>query len=93
MKDAQTNHEGSLSIGYEHTESRMNNIAFQELYYGKYHTLSERIREIHSVTREEINSTIRRIFALPSLHLSFLAKLKAKEEEKIRKIFESYSYR
>ncbi|PJZ66178.1 peptidase M16 [Leptospira wolffii] len=93
LKDAQTNHEGSLSIGYEHTESRMNNIAFQELYYGKYHTLSERIREIHSVTREEINSTIRRIFALPSLHLSFLAKLKVKEEEKIRKIFESYSYR
>ncbi len=93
LQDAQTNHEGSLSIGYEHTESRMNNIAFQELYYGKYHTLAERIGEIHSVTRDEINATIRKIFALPSLHLSYLAKLKTKEEEKIKKLFESYSYK
>lgn len=93
LKDAQTNHEGSLSIGYEHTESRMNNIAFQELYYGKHHTLEERIREIHSVTKEELNSRIREIFALPSLHLSYLAKMKKQEEDKIRKIFESYSYR
>ncbi|TGK05273.1 insulinase family protein [Leptospira langatensis] len=93
LRDAQTNHEGSLSIGYEHTESRMNNIAFQELYYGKYHTLEERIKEIHSVTEEEINRTIRKIFALPELHLSVLAKLKPKEEQKIKSLFESYSYK
>ncbi|XDD59611.1 M16 family metallopeptidase [Leptospira sp. WS58.C1] len=92
LKDAKTNHEGSLSIGYEHTESRMNNIAFQELYYGKYNSLEDRIKEIHSVTEEEINQTVRKIFALPKLHLSVLAKLKAKEEQKIKSIFGSYSY-
>ncbi|TGL61731.1 M16 family metallopeptidase [Leptospira sarikeiensis] len=92
LRDAKTNHEGSLSIGYEHTESRMNNIAFQELYYGKYNSLEDRIKEIHSVTEEEVNGTIRRIFALPKLHLSVLAKLKTKEEQKIKSIFESYSY-
>ncbi|TGM14159.1 insulinase family protein [Leptospira selangorensis] len=92
LKDAKTNHEGSLSIGYEHTESRMNNIAFQELYYGKYNSLENRIKEIHSVTEEEINATVRKIFALPELHLSVLAKLKAKEEQKIKSIFGSYSY-
>lgn len=92
LSDAKTNHEGSLSIGYEHTESRMNNIAFQEMYYGKYYTLEERIREIHSVTLDELNSLAKKIFALPKLHLSVLAKMNAKEEEKLKKIFESFSY-
>lgn len=92
LQDAKTNHEGSLSIGYEHTESRMNNIAFQEIYYGKYYTLEERMREIRSVTLEELNSLSAKILALPKLHLSVFAKMNSKEEEKVRKVFESFSY-
>ncbi|PJZ70370.1 peptidase M16 [Leptospira perolatii] len=92
LQDAKTNHEGSLSIGYEQTDSRMTNIALQEIYYGKYFTFEERVREIHSVSLEEINELSRQVFAIPELHLSVLAKLGEKEEASIRRLIESFSY-
>ncbi len=53
---------GNLLLGLESTTSRMANIARQELYYGRYISMDEVIREIDAVTREDIVEVARELF-------------------------------
>ena len=41
---------GNLILGLESTSSRMQNIARQEMYYGRYYSPSEIIKEINSIS-------------------------------------------
>ncbi|MBM9500201.1 insulinase family protein [Leptospira sp. 201903071] len=87
LRDAQTNHEGTLSISYEQTESRMNTIALMELYYGRNYTFEERVKEIYSITLDDLNLFAKSVFGVPKLHLSALGNLGAKEEKAVGKLF------
>ncbi|MDV6234724.1 pitrilysin family protein [Leptospira ellisii] len=87
LLDAQTNHEGTLSISYEQTESRMNTIALMELYYGRNYSYEERVKEIYSITLDDLNRFAQSVFGIPKLHLSALGNLGLKEEKAVRKLF------
>lgn len=78
-----TNIVGGLAMGYETTESRMNNIAAQELYYGKFYSLLERIQLIASVDLDLMNQVFRESFDLENYHLSLIGDLKASEAKAI----------
>ncbi|EMY79762.1 peptidase, M16 family [Leptospira weilii serovar Ranarum str. ICFT] len=87
LLDAQTNHEGTLSISYEQTESRMNTIALMELYYGRNYSYEERVKEIYSITLDDLNDFAKSVFGIPKLHLSALGNLGLKEEKVVQRIF------
>jgi predicted Zn-dependent peptidase len=50
LERAKNQLKGNLVLGLESTGSRMQNIANQEIYYGRYHSPSEVMREIDSVS-------------------------------------------
>ncbi|WCL51358.1 pitrilysin family protein [Leptospira sp. GIMC2001] len=79
MENSRTNIIGSLAMGYEMTESRMNNIAIQEIYFGRFYSLMDRIELFTKITIESLNETFRTAFGLTSYHLSAIGDLKAKE--------------
>lgn len=87
LRDAQSNHEGTLSISYEQTESRMNTIALMELYYGRNYSYEERVKEIYSITLNDLNDFARSVFGIPKFHLSALGNLGLKEEKAVQRIF------
>lgn len=45
---------GNLILGLESTSSRMQNIARQEMYYGRYYSPSEIIKEINSINLRQV---------------------------------------
>lgn len=45
---------GNLILGLESTSSRMQNIARQEMYYGRYYSPSEIIKEINSISLRQV---------------------------------------
>jgi predicted Zn-dependent peptidase len=56
---------GSLILSLESTSSRMNRLGKNELMLGKHSTLDEIISRIEAVSFEDIQHTIRRVFAHP----------------------------
>lgn len=54
LQRAKSQLKGNVILGLESTSSRMNNIARQEIYYGKYLSPKEIMDEIDSITIEQI---------------------------------------
>jgi predicted Zn-dependent peptidase len=52
---------GNIILGLESTSSRMNNIARQEIYYGKYYSPKEIMNEIDSITLAQIKELAERL--------------------------------
>ena len=75
LEFCKTNQRGSLSIGYEAPENRMTDIASQELYFKTFYSYEERLKELFSVTKDELNSLIQEIFSVPSIHLTAIGNL------------------
>ena len=50
LQRAKNQLKGNILLALESTSSRMNNIARQEIYYGKYHTPKEIIHMIDAIT-------------------------------------------
>ncbi|TGK83916.1 insulinase family protein [Leptospira montravelensis] len=83
LADAKSNQMGSIAIGYELPENRMNNIGLQEIYYGKYFSLEDRMKSIKSVTLEEINESAKQLFDLKKVHLSCVGDMSESQFSKI----------
>lgn len=83
LDNSRSNIIGGLAMGYELTESRMNNIAAQEIYYGRFYSLIERIELIARVDLDELNGVFRKVFDLESYHLSMIGDLKKKDSDSI----------
>ncbi|MCK6379762.1 MAG: insulinase family protein [Leptospiraceae bacterium] len=83
LEDAKSNMIGSLAIGFEVSESRMVNIALQELYFSEFYSFEDRVHKIHSVKLDEVNLMIREIFSIEKLHLSLVGNLNSKVSKKI----------
>jgi len=54
LKRAKEQLKGNIVLGLESTSSRMNNIARQEIYHGRYYSPKEMIYEIESITLGQI---------------------------------------
>ncbi len=54
---------GNLLLAMESTTGRMNNIARQEIYYGRYYSAEEILRAIDSVTLKEARYLAERLFS------------------------------
>ncbi len=63
---------GNVILGLESSSSRMNNIARQEIYYGKYFSPKEIMDEIDSITLKQIRElaerTVRKEFFSITVH-------------------------
>ncbi|MCB1142875.1 MAG: insulinase family protein [Leptospiraceae bacterium] len=79
LKDAKTNQMGSMSIGYELPENKMNDISIQEMYFEKYYSLQERMEIIESIKIEEINETIQKLYSKRKVHLSAIGNISRKD--------------
>jgi predicted Zn-dependent peptidase len=66
---------GSLMLSLEHTGSRMNHLARQEIYFGRPFSLDEVIAGIDSVTADQIERVARELFD-GELTMSLLGNLK-----------------
>ena len=63
---------GNLLLGLESTNSRMANIARQELYYGRSFSLDEVASQIDAVTREDVVEVARDLFQSEKIAVTVL---------------------
>jgi len=61
LQHAKDHLKGNIILGLESTSSRMNNIARQEIYYGRYYSPKEIMKEIDSVTIDQIKDLAERL--------------------------------
>jgi predicted Zn-dependent peptidase len=70
LERAKNQLKGNIILGLESTSSRMNNIARQEIYYGKYFSPKEIMEEIDSITLPQIKELAERIVSKGSFSLT-----------------------
>jgi len=61
LKRAKNQLKGNIILGLELTSSRMNNIARQEIYYGRYYSPKEIMKKIDSITLNQIRELVERL--------------------------------
>lgn len=61
LNRAKSQMKGNIVLGLESTISRMNSIARQEIYHGKYYSPEEIMKEIDSVTLNSIKDLVERL--------------------------------
>ncbi len=61
LKRAKNQLKGNIILGLELTSSRMNNIARQEIYYGRYYSPNEIMKMIDSITLNQIRELVERL--------------------------------
>ena len=61
LKRAKDQLKGNIILGLESTSSRMNNIARQEIYYDRYYSPEEIMKEIDLITLGEIKDLVERL--------------------------------
>ena len=79
FEDIKSNLAGSIAIGSETAEQQMNGMALQEIYYGKYYSIEDRIAEARRVEKSEMNDSFRRMFGVEELHLSAVGDIKKRD--------------
>jgi len=66
---------GSLMLSLESTNSRMSNLARQELYFQRFYSLDEILASIEAVTRDEVQSLARDFFQPERIAVTVLGPL------------------
>ena len=61
LKRAKNQLKGNIILGLESTNSRMNNIARQEIYYGRYYSPKEIMKKIDSISLNQIRELTERL--------------------------------
>jgi predicted Zn-dependent peptidase len=74
---------GNLLLGLESTQSRMQNIAKQEIYFGKYFSPAEIIRDIDGVTLKKLKELAERLLRGKSPALTILGPVEPKTFGKV----------
>jgi predicted Zn-dependent peptidase len=70
---------GSLILSLESSNSHMSRIARQEIYFGKYLSIDDIVKEVGSVTRDEVQRLAQRLFNNGALSLTVLGPLTRSE--------------
>jgi len=66
---------GSLVLSLESSNSHMSRIARQEIYFGKYMSMDEIIKNVEKVTAEQVQDVARQIFTSQNVSLTVLGPL------------------
>jgi len=82
VERARTQLKGNIILGLESTSRRMQNIANQQVYYGRYYSPDEVISEINSITLDKVREVGGRLLVAKSPCIVALGKLDASIEEK-----------
>jgi len=72
LERAKAQLKGSLILGLESTNNRMQNIARQEIYYGRYYSPSEIIKEIDAINLTQIKELSKKLIGQNALALTVL---------------------
>jgi predicted Zn-dependent peptidase len=75
LKRGKDHLKGSVMLGLESTSSRMSNLARQEMYFGRFVTLDEIVREIDAVTVESVQQVAKELFRPEAFALTVLGNL------------------
>jgi predicted Zn-dependent peptidase len=70
LKRAKEQMKGNIILGLESTSSRMNNIARQEIYHGRYYSPKEIIHEIESITLGQIKDLVDKLVQKDTISLT-----------------------
>jgi len=79
VKRAKDQLKGNLVLGMESTSSRMQSIARQEIYYGRYFSQNEIIKEIEAVTPDHVRSLANRLVNNGKMSLAVLGPAKGED--------------
>lgn len=66
VRVAKENLKGSMMLGLESTNSRMSNLARQQIYYGRQLTLAETLAGLDAVTPRQVQGLAKRLFVRDS---------------------------
>jgi predicted Zn-dependent peptidase len=70
LQRAKNHLKGNMILGLESSSSRMNNIARQEIYYGRYYSPEEIMKKVDSVTLHQIRDLAERLVKEESFSLT-----------------------
>lgn len=70
LQRAKNHLKGNIILGLESTSSRMTNIARQEIYYGRYFSPKEIMKEVDSITLERIKDLAEKLIKKESCSLT-----------------------
>jgi predicted Zn-dependent peptidase len=79
LRRAKDQLKGNLVLGLESTSSRMQSIARQEIYYGRYFSQKEIMKEIEAVTIEQLKSLSQRLINEGKMSLTVLGRVKGED--------------
>ena len=79
LRRAKDQLKGNIMLGLESTSNRMQNIAHQEIYYGRYFSSKEIMKEIESVTLEHVRDLAARLINQGKMSLTVLGPVKEEE--------------
>jgi len=70
---------GNIILGLESTISRMNNIARQEIYYGRYYSPKEIMKKVNAVTLSQVNGLSERLIKKERFSLTVYGPVNEKD--------------
>ncbi|MEW6738503.1 MAG: pitrilysin family protein [Nitrospirota bacterium] len=79
LKRAKDQLKGNLVLGLESTSSRMQSIARQEIYYGRYFSQKEIMKEVEAVTLGQIKDLSKRLINDGKMSLTVLGPVKGED--------------
>lgn len=79
LKRAKDQLKGNLILGLESTASRMQSIARQEIYYGRYFSQKEIMKEIDNVTIQQTKNLAKRLINEGKMSMTVLGPVDGKE--------------
>lgn len=75
LKRAKDNLKGSFMLGLESTVNRMSHLARQYLYFGRFSTMDDIIRDIEGVRGEQLQQMAQEFFQPEKINLTMLGRL------------------
>lgn len=72
LRRAKEQAKGNLILSLESTSSRMQNIARQEIYYGRYYSPTEIIKEINAITLKHVKGLSEKLLMQKNIALTIL---------------------
>lgn len=70
-----TQMKGNVMLGLESTNSRMSRLARDEIYFGRYFTLKDTLREIESIKRRQIHRLAQELLGVHDMSLTILGPI------------------
>ena len=75
LRRAKEHLKGSLMLSLESTNSRMTNLARQQIFFGRFFSMDEMIASIEGVTAEQVQQLAAEAFVCEKLSLTVLGKV------------------